>query len=120
MPWIKEDDCVGCGICVRKCPVGAINMVNRIAAINDTTCIRCGICHEVCPRDAVRHDSERIPLEVEVNIDWVNELLANFKTSDERTAFFDRMKKHFNKEKIVAEKTIEKIEVMADQGVDFR
>jgi NAD-dependent dihydropyrimidine dehydrogenase PreA subunit len=24
MPWVNKDSCVGCGICVDDCPVGAI------------------------------------------------------------------------------------------------
>lgn len=109
MPWIKEEDCIGCGICVRNCSVNAISIIEKIARINMELCIRCGTCHEICPENAVRHDSEKIPLEVESNINWVKKLSLNFKTQDEKDAFIGRMKKHFNKEKIVAEITLEKI-----------
>ena len=104
MPWIKEDNCIGCGICVRRCPVRAISLIGSKAIINDQECIRCGTCHEVCPRHAVRHDSERIPLEVEANLAWVSKLIEHYKTQVERDAYIVRMKKHFNKEKVVAEK----------------
>ncbi|MFO7956562.1 MAG: 4Fe-4S binding protein, partial [Candidatus Brocadiia bacterium] len=63
MPWVSEEMCVGCGVCVEECPVDAIAMVDDVARINEEECIRCGHCHDVCPQEAVRHDSERIPQE---------------------------------------------------------
>ena len=81
MPWVNQDLCVGCGICVDECPVGAITQdQSSKAIINDDKCIRCGKCHDVCPQDAVRHDSERIPQEVEANITKTKELLQHFET----------------------------------------
>lgn len=78
--------------------------------MDDSLCVRCGVCHSVCPFNAIRHDSERIPLEIETNINWVNDLMENFKTTEERIAFIGRIKKYFNKEKTVAEKTLEEIQ----------
>jgi len=109
MPWVDTEKCVGCGICVSKCPVGAITMENGKAEIDMGKCIRCGKCHEFCPRNAIRHDSEKIPFEVDENINETRELMKNFKSDEEKKAFLGRMKKHFNKEKMVADKTIEKI-----------
>ena len=55
MPWINEDMCVGCGVCVDDCPVDAIELKDdQKAFINEDECIRCGRCHEVCPEEAVR------------------------------------------------------------------
>ncbi len=59
MPWVKEDQCKGCGICVNVCPVnGAIKMVNGKAQINNAICTRCGKCMEACPTNAIRPNSE--------------------------------------------------------------
>ena len=65
MPWIKQDMCTGCSVCVNECPVGAIELTgDGFAEIDEAECIRCGRCHDVCPQEAVRHDGERIPQEV--------------------------------------------------------
>jgi len=110
MPWINEDLCVGCGVCVDDCPVEAITLKeNQKAIINDNVCIRCGKCHETCPEDAVRHDSERIPQEVEANLEKTKGLLKHFETHQEQQAFLERMIRYFKKEQKVASLTIEKL-----------
>ncbi len=118
MPWVNEDMCVGCGVCVDDCPVGAITLKkNRKAVINEDECIRCGRCHDVCPREAVRHDSERIPQEIEANIKKTKSLLRHFETSQEQQAFFERMIRYFKKQQKVAGLTIDKLTAMkADFG----
>ncbi|RLI98712.1 MAG: ferredoxin [Candidatus Aenigmatarchaeota archaeon] len=110
MPWINEDMCVGCGICVENCPVDAIFMEKGKAEIDMDECIRCGKCHEACPRGAVRHDNERIPADIDENIRKTMELMGHYKSRKEKQAFLGRMEKHFKKEKIVAEKTLSGIE----------
>jgi len=115
MPWVKEEDCVGCGICVEECPADAISMENEKAHIDMDFCIRCGICHDVCPQEAVRHDSEKIPLEVEANMKYTNRLMEHFENREDKKEFLGRMIKHFNKERVVAEKTLEKVNILKEQ-----
>jgi len=117
MPWISKEKCIGCGVCVKICPAGAISMKEGKAEINMENCIRCGKCHDVCSYEAVRHDGERIPIEVKENVEKTKRLMENFKTEKEKQEFLRRMKKYFNKEKIVAEKTLEKIKnIMEDKN----
>ena len=33
MPWVNEDMCAGCGVCVDDCPVGAITLKDDQKAI---------------------------------------------------------------------------------------
>jgi len=114
MPWIDEEKCTGCNVCVEKCPVDAISMENERVKINMEECICCGTCHSVCPNEAVRHDSEKIPENVKNNVVQTKkfmELCAKYLGDvKEKDKCLQRMIKHYNKEKIVAEKTIEELE----------
>ena len=110
MPWVNKEMCTGCELCVQTCLVGAITLVEDKASINDDLCIRCGKCHDVCPEEAVRHDSERIPQDIAANLQWVRRLLDNFETASERAAFMERIRRHFNKQKKVIEKTLAALE----------
>ncbi len=109
MPWIDTNICTGCGLCVQECPACAIIITDESAKINANLCIRCGKCHEVCPQNAAKHDSEKIPQQVQENLEWVEKLLKNYETDKKRKEFLKRMKRFFAKEIKVNEKTIEAI-----------
>jgi ferredoxin len=115
MPWVKQELCNGCGVCIDECPVGAMKMeTDDCAAIEAAECIRCGQCHDVCPQDAVRHDSELVPREIAANLQWVRDLLVHFREPAEQAAFMDRMVRFFNKQKKVSEETIAFIKAAGD------
>ncbi len=48
---INKDTCIGCGTCVEKCPVGAIDISTH--SINRKKCIECCGCINNCPTQAV-------------------------------------------------------------------
>jgi ferredoxin len=106
MPWVNEEMCVGCGVCVDECPVDAISLNDGTALINQATCIRCGTCHDVCPQEAVRHDSERIPQEVEANVQWARSLLRHFDSEEERASLIERLRKHFNMQRKIIDQSL--------------
>lgn len=116
MPWVDKDMCIGCGVCVEECPVDAIVMEDEVAEIYMNGCIHCGRCHDVCDQEAVRHDSEKISDEVKSNIKetkyFMNACEKYLGSSQEGQKCLNRMIKHFNKEKMVVEKTIEALELL--------
>jgi NADP-reducing hydrogenase subunit HndC len=48
--YIDPDKCMGCMICLRKCPEGAIiGGKKQIHVIDQDKCTNCGTCLDVCP-----------------------------------------------------------------------
>ncbi len=45
--------CIGCKICEKNCPTGAIKVENNLAAIDYKKCINCGLCEDKCPKKII-------------------------------------------------------------------
>lgn len=69
---IRNDLCLGCGLCARSCPSGAISIHRGYAIIDANLCNQCGLCLEVCPQGAV---IELVP----ISSDELKTLLASLK-----------------------------------------
>ena len=51
---INPDKCIGCSLCSKKCPIGAISgEVKKTFAIDNEKCIKCGQCMNACRFGAV-------------------------------------------------------------------
>jgi NAD-dependent dihydropyrimidine dehydrogenase PreA subunit len=56
---VITDSCIGCGQCVKYCPVGAISLdeAERRSRVDPDLCVECGTCHRagVCPVEAIEY-----------------------------------------------------------------
>ncbi len=59
---IEPQKCNGCGICVAKCPIDAIELdvktssdgkKQKTARVDSERCIGCGVCHRFCKKGAI-------------------------------------------------------------------
>jgi Na+-translocating ferredoxin:NAD+ oxidoreductase subunit B len=54
-----EAACSSCGVCEKRCQVGAISVAGGLAHVCASTCIGCGLCVTTCPEGALQ--LERLP-----------------------------------------------------------
>jgi ferredoxin len=57
MLQIREELCLGCGLCVRNCPLGAIAIFLGKARIDTTRCNNCYNCVSACPQGAIQEEA---------------------------------------------------------------
>lgn len=50
---VSEEDCIGCGACMKECPVDCIELEMPSPVHIGSTCVYCGKCIETCPFSAI-------------------------------------------------------------------
>ena len=52
---VDRETCEGCGVCVKRCQVGAVSVAQKKqpAVVNQDRCIGCGVCVPACPTQSI-------------------------------------------------------------------
>ncbi len=50
---ISKEKCIGCTLCIKICPFGALSMADKKAHVNTDLCTLCGACIEACKFQAL-------------------------------------------------------------------
>lgn len=54
IPEIDLSRCIGCELCVRICPTGALVLIKNVATVaHPEACTYSGVCQENCPTEAI-------------------------------------------------------------------
>lgn len=56
---IRQDDCIGCGICQDVCRFGAISNHVEMFSVDPIACEGCGVCVRFCPQEAIDFPERR-------------------------------------------------------------
>lgn len=51
---LADEKCQACGICVKNCPIGALNLNDDKIIFNNDKCIYCRECEAICPVTAIK------------------------------------------------------------------
>jgi ferredoxin len=77
---VDAEACIGCGICVDRCQVGAMSLPDDVAVVDRERCIGCGLCVTGCAQEAVQlvrlPDAEIVPPPIDFDA-WQEERLRN-------------------------------------------
>jgi len=51
---VDTETCIGCGVCVGRCQMDAISIIDGKSVIDYGSCIGCGLCVTTCPEEAMK------------------------------------------------------------------
>lgn len=66
--FLDKDLCTACGICMKRCPMGAFSREGKKMLFDKKRCIGCGLCVDTCPAAALRLLRKDTPPPVPQNI----------------------------------------------------
>ncbi|MGL6175014.1 MAG: 4Fe-4S binding protein [Cellulosilyticaceae bacterium] len=51
---VDTEYCVACGVCMKNCPVNAIQIISGVSAkVNPDKCVGCCKCTKACPASTI-------------------------------------------------------------------
>ena len=80
---IDQELCAGCGTCMDRCQMEAIEMDGESASILRKRCIGCGLCVTTCPEEAIRLQEKP---EAQKSIPPLNKMERSQRIAEDRTA----------------------------------
>jgi len=65
---VERDLCLGCGICLERCPFAAVTLEGETATVDVQRCLGCGLCVTSCTAGALRlerrEETEKVPADI--------------------------------------------------------
>ncbi|MDR0513823.1 MAG: 4Fe-4S binding protein [Coriobacteriaceae bacterium] len=81
-------DCILCGICMKRCPTGAIKVDKPAAtwSIDRFRCVQCGSCVRECPKSCLAMDPNYAKPQTQKSIESVSKPTASESSEEEKAA----------------------------------
>ncbi|MFX1574399.1 MAG: ATP-binding protein [Promethearchaeota archaeon] len=76
---IDSELCIGCGICVDRCQMDALMLVNDISTVNRKKCLGCGLCVITCSSEAIKLKNKEKETTPPETTDDLNAMILNKK-----------------------------------------